>query len=331
MCISSSYNSRTLVAGSGSAPLAVSDMRESRNGALYFGQISTIFERVFGVRSLKSTIRRSGSPKEWNLHKSALGILGAFYITAYAMTHLVLSSDFAMTLVPGWKDPIFPAFHAITGLQMGTALLIVTMYLLRRLGGLGRYFELEQFWGYSRLLLALSLFWFYFWWCAFILFWYARLPHEQGVIALFVSGDFAVENILARPQFLMFAGAISFSFILPFLLLMWNILRRSIVWPTVVGLIVLVGGFFDRMRLYANSWSIDQVGGHGLDHMPTVNGPGLPDLLVFIGMVSSVLFLYLLISRLVGFVSVWETREALLLRFIKPWGVGYAHVVVKPE
>jgi hypothetical protein len=273
----------------------------------------------------------SGSPKEWSLHKSALGILGAFYITAYAMTHLVLSSDFAMTLVPGWKDPIFPAFHAITGLQMGAALLIVTMYLLRRLGGLGRYFELEQFWGYSRLLLALSLFWFYFWWCAFILFWYARLPHEQGVIALFVSGDFAVENILARPQFLMFAGAISFSFILPFLLLMWNILRRSIVWPTVVGLIVLVGGFFDRMRLYANSWSIDQVGGHGLDHMPTVNGPGLPDLLVFIGMVSSVLFLYLLISRLVGFVSVWETREALLLRFIKPWGVGYAHVVVKPE
>ena len=273
----------------------------------------------------------SGSPKEWSLHKSALGILGAFYITAYAMTHLVLSSDFAMTLVPGWKDPIFPAFHAITGLQMGAALLIVTMYLLRRLGGLGRYFELEQFWGYSRLLLALSLFWFYFWWCAFILFWYARLPHEQGVIALFVSGDFAVENILARPQFLMFAGAISFSFILPFLILMWNILRRSIVWPTVVGLIVLVGGFFDRMRLYANSWSIDQVGGHGLDHMPTVNGPGLPDLLVFVGMVSSVLFLYLLISRLVGFVSVWETREALLLRFIKPWGVGYAHVVVKPE
>jgi hypothetical protein len=273
----------------------------------------------------------SGSPKEWSLHKSALGILGAFYITAYAMTHLVLSSDFAMTLVPGWKDPIFPAFHAITGLQMGAALLIVTMYLLRRLGGLGRYFELEQFWGYSRLLLALSLFWFYFWWCAFILFWYARLPHEQGVIALFVSGDFAVENILARPQFLMFAGAISFSFILPFLILMWNILRRSIVWPTVVGLIVLIGGFFDRMRLYANSWSIDQVGGHGLDHLPTVNAPGLPDLLVFIGMVSSVLFLYLLISRLVGFVSVWETREALLLRFIKPWGVGYAHVVVKPE
>jgi hypothetical protein len=65
--------------------------------------------------------------------------------------------------------------------------------------------------------------------------------------------------------------------------------------------------------------------------LPTVNAPGLPDLLVFIGMVSSVLFLYLLISRLVGFVSVWETREALLLRFIKPWGVGYAHVVVKPE
>ena len=66
-------------------------------------------------------------------------------------------------------------------------------------------------------------------------------------MALFISGDYADPNVFTRPQFLMFAGAIGFSFILPFLLLMWNILRRSIVAPTIVGVIVLIGGFFDRM------------------------------------------------------------------------------------
>ena len=151
------------------------------------------------------------------------------------------------------------------------------------------------------------------------------------VIALFISGDYSEASIFTRPQFLMFLGAIGFSFILPFLLLMWNILRRSIVAPTIVGVIVLIGGFFDRMRLYANSWSIDQVGGHGLHHLPEVNAPTIPDLFVLIGMVSSILFLYLLVSRVVGFVSLWETRQALLLRFVKPWGVGHASVVIKPE
>jgi molybdopterin-containing oxidoreductase family membrane subunit len=273
----------------------------------------------------------NGTKSQWSIHKSALGILGAFYITAYAMTHLVLATDFAMTLVPGWKDPIFPAFHAVTGIQMGTALLIVTMYLLRRLGGFGRYFELEQFWGYSRLLLALSLFYFYFWWCAFILFWYARLPHEQAVVALFISGDYADPSVFSRPQFLMFLGAIGFSFFLPLLLLMWNVLRRSIVGPTIVGVIILIGGFFDRMRLYANAWSVDQVGGHGLEYIPEINAPTISDLFVMVGMISSILFLYLLVSRVVGFVSLWETRQALLLRFVKPWGVGHVSVVIKPE
>ena len=150
-------------------------------------------------------------------------------------------------------------------------------------------------------------------------------------MALFISGDYTDPNVFSRPQFLMFLGAIGFSFALPLLLLMWNVLRRSIVGPTIVGVIVLIGGFFDRMRLYANSWSVDQVGGHGLHHIPEINAPTISDLFVLVGMISSILFLYLLVSRVVGFVSLWETRQALLLRFVKPWGVGHASVVIKPE
>ena len=83
-----------------------------------------------------------GTAQQWAMHKSALGILGAMYIAAYATTHMVFATDFAMVLTPGWKDPIFPAFHAVTGLQMGLGLFIVTQYALRKWGGLARYFEL---------------------------------------------------------------------------------------------------------------------------------------------------------------------------------------------
>ena len=232
-----------------------------------------------------------GTDQQWATHKSALGILGAFYITAYVMTHLVVSTDLAMSLVPGWKDPIFPAFHAVTGFQMGLAVLLVSMFLLRKLGGLGRYFEVDQFWGYSRILLGVTLFWFYFWWSGFILFWYGRLPHEQSIIALLMFGDPATEPLLSRPQLLMFAGAIGLSFIVPLLLIMWNFLRRSILGPTVVAVVIIVGGLFDRMRIYSNSWSVDQVEGHGLDAIPPINAPGLADVFVLVGMISAVLFL----------------------------------------
>ena len=272
-----------------------------------------------------------GTKRQWSTHKSALGILGAFYIAGYAMTHTVLSTDFAMVLVPGWKDPIFPAFHAVTGLQMGLALFIVVQYALRRWGGLSRYFALEQFWGYGRILLALTLFWFYFWWSGFILFWYGRLPHEQSIIALLAFGDSSVENLLARPQLYMFVGAIGLSFIGALLLIMWNPVRRSIAGPAIVGIVIIVGNFFDRIRIYANSWSVDQVGGHGLEEIPSVGYPGIPEILVLVGMLSAIALFVLLVSRLVPFVSLWETREALLLRVVRPFGVGHAHVVGKPD
>ena len=231
------------------------------------------------------------------MHKSALGILGAMYISAYAMTHTVLATDFAMVLVPGWKDPIFPAFHAVTGLQMGLGLFIVVQFALRKWGGFGRYFELEQFWAYGRLLLALTLFWFYFFWSGFILFWYGRLPHEQQVIALLAFGDPAVENLLARPQLWMFVGAIGLSFIGAFLLIMWNPVRRSILGPAVVGVVIIVGNFFDRLRIYANTWAVDQVGGHELEEIPQVGYPGILELLVLVGMLSAVALLILLATR----------------------------------
>ncbi len=273
-----------------------------------------------------------GTAQQWAMHKSGLGILGAMYIAAYATTHMVFATDYAMVLTPGWKDPIFPAFHAVTGLQMGLGLFIVVQFALRKWGGLARYFELEQFWAYGRLLLALTLFWFYFFWSGFILFWYGRLPHEQQILALLAFGDPAVENLLARPQLWMFVGAIGLSFITAFLLIMWNPVRRSILGPAVVGVVIIVGNFFDRLRIYVNTWSIEQVGGHELHHIPTNIGyPGILEILVFAGMLSGVALMILLASRVVPFVSLWETREALLLRVVRPFGVGHAHIVAKPD
>ena len=273
-----------------------------------------------------------GTAQQWAMHKSALGILGAMYIAAYATTHMVFATDFAMVLTPGWKDPIFPAFHAVTGLQMGLGLFIVVQFALRKWGGLARYFEVEQFWAYGRLLLALTLFWFYFFWSGFILFWYGRLPHEQQIIALLAFGDPAVENLLARPQLWMFGGAIGLSFITAFLLIMWNPVRRSILGPAIVGVIIIIGNFFDRLRIYVNTWSIEQVGGHELHEIPhNIGYPGVLEVLVLGGMLSGVALLILLASRVVPFVSLWETREALLLRVVRPFGVGHAHVVAKPD
>ncbi|MEE8442787.1 MAG: hypothetical protein V3S37_03485, partial [Dehalococcoidia bacterium] len=104
-----------------------------------------------------------GTRKQWLMLRLGLGVLGGFYFLLLIGTLSLFSVDFALVLVPGWKDAIFPAFQSLTGLQAGLATVVLTLYLMRRYGGLERDIHMEHFWGASKLLLALSLLWFYFW------------------------------------------------------------------------------------------------------------------------------------------------------------------------
>ena len=181
-----------------------------------------------------------GTPHQWKVLQVGISVLGGFYFMFLIFTHLMISVDFAMSLIPGWKDAIFPAFHAMMGLHSGVALMLVTMFILRWKGGLKEYLEVDQFWGLSKLLLALCLMWFYFWWAGFYTYWYGRTEAEQSVLKLLMTETYRI------PFFLAFA----LSFVVPFLILMWNITRKTTWGPALAGAIVLVGTFFNVIRLY---------------------------------------------------------------------------------
>ena len=127
-------------------------------------------------------LQLEGKPPPVEGASDRMGLLGGFYFLLLIFVHMMISVDFAMSLVPGWKDSIFPAFHALNGIQSGVALILVTMFILRWKTGLRKYLEVDQFWGLSKLLLALSLLWFYFWWSGFFVYWYGRTPAEQSVL-----------------------------------------------------------------------------------------------------------------------------------------------------
>ena len=75
-----------------------------------------------------------GSQRQWRLQRSALTLLGTFYFMLFVLVHTLISVDFAVSLVPGWKDPLFPTYHALTGLQAAVAIAILTMLALRWVG-----------------------------------------------------------------------------------------------------------------------------------------------------------------------------------------------------
>jgi len=131
-----------------------------------------------------------GSTRQWNWQKHRLGILGAFYFMMLVTTHFSYSVDFAMTLVPGWIDALYPITHAHNSLQAGVAITLIAMFVLHRFGGYKSYITLDQFWGLGKILFALSLLWFWFWFSSFIIFWFGAKPNEEAILDLLFVGPY---------------------------------------------------------------------------------------------------------------------------------------------
>lgn len=253
-----------------------------------------------------------GARRQWRVHRAGLFLLGVFYFMGFVLLQTMISSDLALSLVPGWRDSLFPASQTLSSLQAGVASVTLALFLWRR-AGLAPYLSWEPFWGLGRLLLVLSLLWFYFNWSSFIVMWYGRRPEEEMVLRLILTGPYRWAALTA----------VSLNFLAPFLLLIWNPVRRSIAGPTLAALLVLVGALFDRIRLYASAFSAEA----GLDKLPSPHLEA-PDVFIMAGGIAAAILLYLLAARWLPVLARWEVAEGRRLESSQPFLRRRTKVVV---
>lgn len=274
--------------------------------------------------------RWNGTSRQWHILDRRVGILGAFYFMMLVFVHFLISIDFAMALVPGWIDALFPITHAANALQAGVATVLLTMFFLRQFGGYKDYITLDQMWGLGKLMFALSLLWFWFFFSSFIVLWYGKKPNEQAVLKLLMIG----------PYLPAFYASFVMNFLVPFLAMMWNPVRKSLWGPPLIATSILVGTFFDRIRLYVAAYSIPGIGDPSIDkHALTVEQvknmsavmPGLPDVLIMVGAISGAILVYLLATRIIPVINIWEQKELLLYKIHKPFHRTEVMVLGKRE
>lgn len=267
------------------------------------------------------TFQWRGTVGQWRVHKAALGVVGALYFMFLVFVVTLLSTEYGISFVPGWKDAIFPPTQAVLALHSGLALTVVTMFLLRKYGGFKEYLGLDQFWSIAKILLALSLLWAYFWWSGFITFWYGRTATEQNLLRLFMTGPYAIP----------FAISFLCSFVFPMLTLIPNQVRKSILGPTLVSVFILVGNLLYQLRIYVASFSTESLEGVELEHVPAAHLPGVPDVLIMVGALAGVALLFLLATRLVPVLSIWEVNEGVMLRVKGTFMGKEVAVLAKPD
>lgn len=262
-----------------------------------------------------------GTQAQWHTHRLGLTALGAFYFMLLIIVQTMINVDFVMSLVPGWKDAIMPAHQALTGLQTAIGLTLIGAFILRATGWYRDLIPMESFWSFSKILLAVSLLWAYFWFASFITFWYGRTPTEQNILKTFM-----VESYL-----LAFLANFILSFLAPFLILMWNPVRKTIIGPTIASVSVVLGALFMSIRLYVPPFTLEEVTGHAFHVVPPAVWPDALDIFIMLGAVSGAALIYLAAAKLFPIMSLWEMREGLLYHRVRPLLRGKYLVLGKPE
>ena len=245
-----------------------------------------------------------GTEKEWAYHTTTLNIFSYIIIPVMFSVHTIVSWDFAMAIQPGWKSTIFGPYFIIGALFSGVAAVIIVMAIIRSAMRLKYFLRDEHFDGMAKFLLILSFAWAYFYFADYIVPWYGGEPLMHVIFDLFHRG-------WAAPLwFLMLFGNI----VLPWATLWSKRVRRSIPALIIICIYVQIGMYLERYLIVPVM--------SGYNELPFSWGVYIPraGVLMTVALFAMVALSYILFSRVVPLIPVWEILEGQILKGIQRIG-----------
>jgi len=133
----------------------------------------------------------TGSDREWHALERAMKLNAGIILAIAVSVHTVVAWDFAMTIAPTWHSTIFGPYFVTGAIFSGIAALILVTAAIRRVMHLERYLLQHHFNNLSKLLLLMSLLWFYFTMAEHLTIWYGNDPKEMAVFGANTRGIYA--------------------------------------------------------------------------------------------------------------------------------------------
>ncbi|MFQ5550663.1 MAG: NrfD/PsrC family molybdoenzyme membrane anchor subunit [Gemmatimonadales bacterium] len=234
------------------------------------------------------------TPRQRELLEKTIGVLAIVVIPIAVSVHTIIGWIFAMTLRPMWHSTIFGPYFVMGAIYSGIAAILVAMVVLRRAFGLQDYFKNIHFDYMGRLLLLFSCLWLYFTFAEYLTAFYGAEPAEMRTFWAKVSGPYAV------PFWAMVAGC----FAIPFPL-MARKRTRTPIGTLIAGCAVIAGMWLERFNIVVPTSVNPRLDMEPIGHYL----PSWIEIAIGSGTLAGFLLVYLLATKFVPIVSIWEIKE----------------------
>jgi Ni/Fe-hydrogenase subunit HybB-like protein len=246
-----------------------------------------------------------GTEGEWTHLRNAMTIFAFAIIPVMFSVHTIVSWDFAAATRPGWSSTIFGPYFVVGALHSGMGAVIMVLVVVRATMKNMKYFiRPEHFDAIGKLMLIISMTWAYFFFNDYIVQWYGGDRWTKELLHWHEAGP------LGWMWFLMLVVNVA----VPWLVL-WNKKWRSTPWIVfVVGLLINVGMYIERYIIVPVSLTINRQPFTWRLYQPGIEIP------LSIGTLAFFILLYMLASKFVPLVPVWEVQEGQMAHSVKKFG-----------
>jgi molybdopterin-containing oxidoreductase family membrane subunit len=126
----------------------------------------------------------TGLPEQQKRLNRAADIMAAMVMAIAIIVYSVLAWIFSVTLQPGWHSTIFGPYFVIAAVYSGTGVLILVMWIYRKIFHLEEYITRKHFVNVGIVMMVLAAFFGYFTFSEYLTKWYGSQKNDEQLISI---------------------------------------------------------------------------------------------------------------------------------------------------
>lgn len=258
---------------------------------------SKIKKAVYGFFAFGWT----GSSRQWLRYEGLSFVLGGIAAVLVVSVHSIVSTDFAVSVIPGWHTTIFPPYFVIGAIFSGFAMVLTLVTIMRGLYKMNDFVTDSHIDAVCRVLIFISLIMGTAYMTEIFMAWYSGSAYEFSII--FKSRMFGEYAFQFWAMFI--ANAVVPQFF-------WFKAVRQRIWIVfLISVIINIGMWFERFNIVITSLSRDYLPANWAEYSPSWIEVG-----IFIGTLGLFISGVLLFFRFIPMIAISEIKS--VAKFNKP-------------
>ncbi|MGC9341317.1 MAG: NrfD/PsrC family molybdoenzyme membrane anchor subunit [Bacteroidales bacterium] len=253
---------------------------------------SKVKKAVYGFFSMGWT----GSSKQWTRFESLSFILGGIAAVLVVSVHSIVSTDFAVSVEPGWHTTIFPPYFVVGAIFSGFAMVVTLMVIIRKIYKLDNYITDNHMDAIARILIFISLIMGTAYITEIFVGWYSG--NEYEIFTIF-------HNRIAGQYSFQFWAMFICNALIPQLFWIKKV-RSSMLGLFIVSIFINIGMWFERFNIVITSLGNDYLPSSWASYTPTLTEVG-----VYVGTIGLFTVGVLMFFRYIPMIAISEVKSVL--------------------